>query len=60
MRVRLTEKGRDVCLVVDHLYQRQLKSLEQVGGVADNDLALLNKALVRLERFWSDQIRYQL
>lgn len=60
VRVRLTEKGQDVCQLVDHLYHRQLKSLQQVGGVADNDLELLNKALVRLERFWSDQIRYQL
>ena len=60
VRVRLTEKGQDACRVVDHLYQRQLKSLQQVGGVADNDLELLNKALIRLERFWSDQIRYQL
>ena len=60
VRVSLTEKGREVCKVVNDLYQRQLKSLQQVGGVATDDLETLNQALIRLERFWTDQIRYQL
>jgi hypothetical protein len=46
--------------VVSGLYQRQLKSLQQVGGVDAGDLETLNKSLIRLERFWTDQIRYQL
>jgi len=60
VRVRLTDKGRDVCRVVNGLYQRQLKSLQQVGGIGNEDLETLNRALIRLERFWTDQIRYQL
>ncbi len=60
VRVRLTDKGREVCKVVNSLYHRQLKSLEQVGGIGQDDLETLNKALIRLERFWTDQIRYQL
>jgi DNA-binding MarR family transcriptional regulator len=60
VRVRLTEKGQEVCQVVNGLYQRQLKSLQKVGGIASDDLETLNKALIRLERFWTDQIRYQL
>jgi DNA-binding MarR family transcriptional regulator len=60
VRVKLTQKGQAVCSVVNALYQRQLKSLEQVGGIATDDLEVLNKALIRLERFWTDQIRYQL
>jgi DNA-binding MarR family transcriptional regulator len=60
VRVSLTEKGQEVCKVVNGLYQRQLKSLQQVGGVATDDLETLNQALIRLERFWTDQIRYQL
>jgi DNA-binding MarR family transcriptional regulator len=60
VRVRLTDKGRNVCRVVNGLYQRQLKSLQQVGGIGTDDLEILNKALIRLERFWTDQIRYQL
>ena len=60
VRVRLTDKGQEVCRVVSGLYHRQLKSLQQVGGIGANDLETLNKALIRLERFWTDQIRYQL
>src|SRR6476619_7295431 len=58
--VRLTDKGREVCDVVSALYQRQLKSIQQVGGIESSDLETLNKLLIRLERFWTDQIRYQL
>jgi len=60
VRVRLTDKGQDVCRVVNGLYRRQLKSLQQVGGIESDDLEILNRALIRLERFWTDQIRYQL
>ena len=60
VRVSLTDKGQEVCKVVNGLYHRQLKSLQQVGGIATSDLETLNQALIRLERFWTDQIRYQL
>ncbi len=60
VRVRLTETGREIANVVDGLYERQLGSIEQVGGLAENDLDALNKSLMRLERFWSDQVRYRL
>ncbi len=60
VRVRLTDKGKDICNVVDELFERQLRSLEHVGGVGSEQLAGLNEALVRLERFWADQIRYRL
>ena len=60
VRVSLTDKGLEACEVVQKLYQRQLGSVEQVGEVTSDDFRALNKALVRLERFWSDQIRYRL
>jgi DNA-binding MarR family transcriptional regulator len=60
VRVKLTDKGQEICKLVNTLYQRQLKSLEQVGGIGSDDLEVLNTALIRLERFWTDQIRYQL
>ena len=60
VRVRLTEKGKEVCDVVNNLYERQLGSLEQVGGISDDCLDSLNQSLLRMERFWSDQIRYRL
>ena len=60
VRVSLTEKGTDACEVVESLYRRQLGSVEQVGQVTCEDFKGLNRALVRLERFWTDQIRYRL
>ncbi len=60
VRVSLTQKGMDACDVVSGLYQRQLGSIEAVGEVTNGDIEGLNKTLVRLERFWSDQIRYRL
>lgn len=59
-RVSLTERGQEACDVVSELYQRQLKSLETVGEVNERDMRMLNLSLMRLERFWSDQIRYRL
>lgn len=60
VRVSLTEKGKAACQIVNKLYQRQLTSIEAVGQVNNSELQGLNKALQRLERFWSDQIRYRL
>jgi DNA-binding MarR family transcriptional regulator len=60
VRVSLSQKGKEACGVVQKLYQRQLGSIEAVGEVSSEDFRGLNKALVRLERFWSDQIRYRL
>jgi DNA-binding MarR family transcriptional regulator len=60
VRVSLTQKGSDACEVVSNLYERQLGSLEAVGQVYRSDVQTLNKALVRLERFWTDQIRFRL
>ena len=60
VRVSLTQKGLDACKVVHNLYQRQLGSIEAVAQVGRDDLTGLNRALVRLERFWTDQIRYRL
>jgi DNA-binding MarR family transcriptional regulator len=60
VRVSLTEKGQDACAVVKKLYQRQLTSVETVAQVSGDEFQTLNKALVRLERYWTDQIRYRL
>lgn len=60
VRVRLTEKGNAVRDQVDALYQRHSKSLEQVGGLNVQDFERFSEAMQKLERFWSDQIRYRL
>ena len=60
VRIRLTPKGEEVAEVIDELYDRHLKSIDKVGGLGDDEFDGLNKALARLERFWVDQILYQL
>jgi DNA-binding MarR family transcriptional regulator len=60
VRVSLTQKGKEACDVVSSLYERQLGSIEAVGEVKQEDVQSLNRSLMRLERFWSDQIRYRL
>ena len=58
VRVRLTEKGRDVHRVVTDLLERQSDALETDALVGGASIRTMNSALQRVERFWSDQIRY--
>jgi DNA-binding MarR family transcriptional regulator len=60
VRVSLTEKGQDVASVVGRLYERHMRSIDQVGGIGSEDFRQLNRSLQRLERFWTDQILYRL
>ncbi len=60
VRVSLTEKGQEVHEIVSKLYDRHIRSIHQVGGIAPEDFRDLNRSLQRLERFWTDQILYRL
>jgi DNA-binding MarR family transcriptional regulator len=60
VRVKLTEKGQRIRQRVDQLYNRQLHAVEEVVGLSSEEFERLNKALTRLERFWTDQILYRL
>jgi DNA-binding MarR family transcriptional regulator len=60
VRIRLTDKGREVRDIVESLYQKHVRTVEQVGGINSEEFATLNKSLHRLERFWTDQILYRL
>ena len=60
VRIKLTDKGQEVRNIVDALYQKHVRTVEQVGGIGPADFQVLNRALMRLERFWTDQIRYRL
>jgi DNA-binding MarR family transcriptional regulator len=60
VRIKLTDKGREVRDVVDALYQKHVRTVEQVGGINSDEFSTLNKSLHRLERFWTDQILYRL
>jgi DNA-binding MarR family transcriptional regulator len=60
VRIKLTDKGREVRAIVDALYQKHVHTVERVAGINSEEFATLNKALHRLERFWTDQILYRL
>jgi DNA-binding MarR family transcriptional regulator len=60
VRIKLTDKGREVRDVVDMLYQKHVACVAQVGGIGCEEFAALNRSLQRLERFWTDQILYRL
>ncbi len=58
VRVRLTQKGRDVRATVDGLFERHAEGLEKQGVLNTDGVDRLNHSLKRIERYWSDQIRY--
>ncbi len=60
VRIRLTPQGQEIRRIVDALYQKHVKTVEQVGGISNEEFSTLNKSLHRLERFWTDQILYRL
>jgi DNA-binding MarR family transcriptional regulator len=58
--VRLTRKGEVVRDMLREMFERHLGSLEAVGNVGAGELDGLNVSLKRMERFWIDQVRFQL
>lgn len=60
VRISLTEKGKAVHEIVSTLYDKHARTIEPIGGISQDDFARMNQSLMRLERFWTDQIRYRL
>ncbi len=60
VRVSLTAKGNAVADVVAGLYERHIGSIEQVGGINQDEFKQMNRALQRLDRFWNDTIAYRM
>jgi DNA-binding MarR family transcriptional regulator len=60
VRISLTEKGEEVHRIIVGLYEKHAMTVEQIGGVMADDFTRMNVSLARLERFWTDQIKYRL
>ena len=60
VRIRLAPKGKEVHTIVAGIYDKHIRTVEQIGGITAGDFDTLNQALLRLDRFWTDQIRYRL
>ncbi len=58
VRVRLTEKGRRVQAIVEDLFARHAEGLEERSMLDGDGIEEINNSLRRVERYWSDQIRY--
>lgn len=58
VRVRLTEKGRDIRDIVARLFARHADGLQSKGVLGPDGIESINISLRRVERYWGDQIRY--
>ena len=58
VRVKLTEKGRKARGHVAGLFARHAEGIEKRGFVDTSGMDEINTALKRMERFWTEQIRY--
>ncbi|SIT12626.1 transcriptional regulator, MarR family [Roseivivax lentus] len=58
VRVKLTDKGREIRDLVEGLFARHAEGLEAKGVLGPDGLEDITHALRRMERYWTDQIRY--
>ncbi|MGH6884711.1 MAG: MarR family winged helix-turn-helix transcriptional regulator [Geminicoccales bacterium] len=56
-RVRVSEKGLELCNRIDELYQTNASQLER-EVIAQEQLTSTNQVLIALERYWSNYISY--
>ena len=58
VRVRLTQKGRGIRDLVGALFARHAAGLEARGVIDAAGIEDVTTSLKRVERYWTDQIRY--
>lgn len=58
VRVRLTIKGREVQRIVGELFERHAAGMERGGIIGAKGMDEISFTLKRIERYWTDQIRY--
>ena len=58
VRVRLTAKGREMRAAVGELFERHATGMEEQSVITAEAMADMNRTLRRMERYWSEQIRY--
>ncbi len=57
VKIRLTDKGLEVCAVLNEMEQKHMHAMVHVGK-SDEDLVAARDALRGLERVWSDSIQF--
>jgi DNA-binding MarR family transcriptional regulator len=58
VRVRLTQRGREIREIVASLFERHADGLQTKNVLSLDGIEDITTALRRVERYWSDQIRY--
>jgi DNA-binding MarR family transcriptional regulator len=58
VRVRLTEKGRGVHVLVSRLFRTHSEGLMDRGVLDQTGVEDITQSLRRVERYWTEQIRY--
>jgi DNA-binding MarR family transcriptional regulator len=58
VRVKLTEKGRNIRSIIADLFQRHASGIMSREVLGNMRLADMNASLRRMEHYWTDQIRY--
>ena len=58
VRIRLTEKGREIRAAVATLFERHAADLDTRNLLPTEDMAQVTNGLRRVERYWTEQIRY--
>ena len=58
VRVKLTDKGTKIRNVVAELFSRHADGLQQKGVLGPEGIDDITRSLKRMERYWTDQIRY--
>ncbi|WP_174235093.1 MarR family winged helix-turn-helix transcriptional regulator [Ruegeria sp. EL01] len=58
VRVRLTPRGREIRDVVSDLFARHAEGLQNRGVLGLEGIEDITGSLRRVERYWTDQIRY--
>ena len=58
VRVRLTQKGRDIRTTISDLFARHAEGMQEKDVITIDTMDQVTASLRRMERFWTDQIRY--
>ena len=58
VRVKLTDRGREIRRVMGELFERHAEGLEAKGVFGASGVQDITASLRRMERYWTDQIRY--
>jgi DNA-binding MarR family transcriptional regulator len=58
VRVRLSDKGRNVRAILSELFERHAETMMKRNLIDSGGMEEINRSLKRMERFWTEQIRY--